>query len=729
MITESVPAGTPWNSLAEMKGEHRRLLGNPDRSAREPATRETIRHFILQGSALGARLSSLDDRVEAQRMLDYWAAVNTGAPSEGLVRAVLDDYQDVGEEDAGKKAEELYQSATPHGKTLLKRLFLGLIELEENGTSFRLVPRTEQELTAKLEAPSGETQPKEWLQRLVATGLVLEQNGSHTLVGPSVIDQWEVAGNWMTQRRRLRGAARFWNEHGRNGAALLEPGSLLDEADGYLDLTKQEDEFVKASKSSGEVRKRKKWQFVGLVAGIGLVIALMGLAQARQESKAANKAFADAQAQLAVSEARLAEANAKLALSEKESYQAKVLGVQAVSLSQIREVNQVKVLDGLTKEFEQTIRNSTLPPEDLKAKIDEFGDKLIANGQAPQTAISGQGATAAAPATLQPGSGLLIRSDQEIASQATAGVFLRKPGGNQSYLLMPAYLLAPDKPSELYPIRSVTDQAANAPRLFSTPADPSYGANNPLELAAVPILDAAPTVEAKNTAVGGTVIHGVAQPAELPAGTSVTLIGLSTGVKEGKILEYNPTSKLIYTTKISTLGDAGAPVLTKDNKLVGILLSLDPLDPNRSVVKAAQPFLAATGFTLAGDDTPTPEPTPEERKWAGVMGEILISGDSPEFAEEAKKYVNLLQQSGIPMPVPYAQVRKRVPSKTEVRYFRTEDKPIAQDVIELIVQHGVPRERLRSSFVDDPTAPPKFIQISMAKDLLSPHPDAPVPPH
>lgn len=116
--------------------------------------------------------------------------------------------------------------------------------------------------------------------------------------------------------------------------------------------------------------------------------------------------------------------------------------------------------------------------------------------------------------------------------------------------------------------------------------------------------------------------------------------------------------------------------------------------------------------------------SPRTDVFSGAQAEVFVSGDNPEFLTKAQKFVDALRNAGIEFPVPRPQVRKHVPdSISEVRYYYngdgSSDKALAQDVMNLLIGAGIPKNKIRIWFENDKTAPQKFIQVSLANNAFA----------
>jgi tetratricopeptide (TPR) repeat protein len=234
------------NSLADLKNRHRYLLEQSD--APESATKFTsaLEEFLTAGAALGKILSFPSERIEAQRLLDFWASSTAPASDRSIspIHAViLDPYVDTGDSEVAQAAKNIVERLDEGDRATAKRLFLRLVQLETDGICFSPVARKESLLISGLDP--AKSQPI--LADFKESGLIVPSEGGWSLRGSGVLSHWEEARQWLSQRRRLRGAARFWETHNCDENALLDGSQLLEEAASYLDLNELERRFVEVS--------------------------------------------------------------------------------------------------------------------------------------------------------------------------------------------------------------------------------------------------------------------------------------------------------------------------------------------------------------------------------------------------------------------------------------------------------------------------------------------------
>lgn len=248
----------------------------------------------------------------------------------------------------GRRAEEIYAGLNARGQRAARDLFLRLVSVGDDGDDTRRRIRR-----SELAAVSSE-----------ATALdgVIEQYGSFRLLsfdndpvtrGPTVevahealISKWPRFEGWVDEHRddllherRIRDAAREWDEHGRDPSYLLRggrleqfrswseqtrvlPGPLVDD---YLEASQvahDDDEREAAAQADRDQRLRRRSRLlVGTGAGLVLLLVLAALAivsrnQANDERARAEELASEADTQRELAEASAAEADEQRSRAE-----------------------------------------------------------------------------------------------------------------------------------------------------------------------------------------------------------------------------------------------------------------------------------------------------------------------------------------------------------------------------------------------------------------------------
>jgi tetratricopeptide (TPR) repeat protein len=235
----------PIDSLGELKNRHRFLLVESD-AERTADFALAVDDFLTAGAALGKTLSLPSERAEAQRLLDFWASSTSLASDDArfpIRTVILDPYPDTGDSEAAEAAKKMVAGLSEADQAIAKRLLLRLVQLEADGMSFTPVTRNESLLINGLDPAKSHP----ILASFKACGLIVSREDGWSLRGSGLLSHWEEAREWLSQRRRLRGAVQFWEAHNCDENALLDGGQLLEEAAGYLDLNELERRFVEAS--------------------------------------------------------------------------------------------------------------------------------------------------------------------------------------------------------------------------------------------------------------------------------------------------------------------------------------------------------------------------------------------------------------------------------------------------------------------------------------------------
>ncbi len=756
--TSAAPdASRAFDNLAGMRRRHHALL-----EMEEAPSRDEIQEFLRQGVALGARLDASKDRTEAQGMLSFWASTLTSirtpekrsaALGEGLPDSTSADLSSTVEESQPddvslsgfvalqpfnkSAADERLQPAldqlkraTPEEMKDIMRLIPFLVRLDGSGGRMVLVRLPEDAAEFKEGADEHKSVSFTWILKWLytrptkseksksqgpAAGFKLlksigilaanyNANGTtdYSLADESLLQNWELLRTYRDQRVAFRELARGWDRADRPTTALLADRTRLNLAKQYRDLNAIEETFVRESLAlSIHLEFRKRGWLVGLVVivlggGFGYFAEKNRIAKKEEELRIKAKNDSDA--------LELEDQRRKL-----DAYDQKVREIEAARVA--AETRQIEERKELVAEIENLRKQLTKPLADLKASypndaviqnaITLTEDKFVAVSQRPLDV------TLSKPDALTPGAGVKIKSATR-SWVATMGIFLKKPGDPKTYLLGPGSLL-PESDIQLYRVSSLSEDP-KPENLVATFSIPKGGASRKLSAVAI----TGPWVP-DNIVPGIGRITGVVESAELAVASlfrkPVTSFGFASGRRSGRLLRYDPESDTLFLDRTFSVGDAGGPVLTRDGKLVGLLYGPNPADPKESLVQPATSFLAGSGYQILGTTAAT------NPLFSGALCEMFVAEDDTVAQGKAGPFITTLTAAGMKFPVPSAQTRKRVASTTEVRFFYEEDRDLANAVIDSLKGAGFP-EPIRPSFVDDNSAPRKFIQISVAKDKL-----------
>ena len=282
-------------------------------------------------------------------------------------------------------------------------------------------------------------------------------------------------------------------------------------------------------------------------------------------------------------------------------------------------------------------------------------------------------------------------------------MFLYDPTTQQKYLVGPQFVLSSFEVCQIY----------QTPR-FRFPGEQALIATvppqkNPKSAEGLLAIELKAGLQVRNLVPSVGSITGVANPDEVPAQTDIVLVGAGSGIKRGKVKRFDAGSKMFITTRISTVGDAGAPVVTPTGKIVGILIGSGAND--ESQVAALSPFLAQnTRFQLLPSD-------PRNFPLGGVLVQLLVSDTQKDLIPRLNPLEQRLRADGAQLPDGHALPRKRTPDdQTEVRYYHSADLATAKAIVKMLQE--LLHIKARQSFVDDTSAPFKMIQVSFSvRDL------------
>lgn len=688
-LPTAIPSTVSFNSLAELKAHHRALLERADDLDAAADVAQEVQAFLAAAVALGTKLSLPAERAEAQRLLDYWVSSSSTARQTAAFtarQAILEPYAGAGESSTAMAAEKFVSELPAPDKALAKRLLLRLVQLESDGTSFGLVTRHESLLT---DGPNP-SRSKEILLKLTESGLIVAGDGGWLLSGSGVLSYWEEARGWLAQRRRLRGAARFWEAHGRNESALLEGGDLLDEAAGYLDLNELEREFVERSKGQRDQRaKHQKLVLIGWLASLAGLCAVLAICCVWALDER-NKAVEAKQKATEEKQRADEEKSAAVMLTEKLRQQGKEQGEERLRQEQKMRAEYEALLEKLEKFADKT----PLPQQSQT----EFKD-VVQSVEA--RAISKSVSPAAATSTLQPGFGVFVRAGGQ-ERQGTVGVFLEHPVSKRRFLVGPRLLLADEVECRIYRISRLGETPNENALIAINPAGKKGSGTAQEELVAVELT---PGLNVRNVVSSVGALTGIVEQREGAAGMDLVLVGLGSGFRQGKVVQYDTLHNRIITTRISTTGDAGAPVVTPKGKVVGILGGSQ--GAQQSFVIPLPPFIERSGLRLLSTE---PATTPALE---GAMVQLIVPIARASLLPRMKAILDGLRAKGVQLPDGEVLRRRRTPQdQTEVRYYYSDDLQVANAVQELLQQiSGI---KARTSFVSDDSVPRKMIQVSFA---------------
>jgi hypothetical protein len=273
-MTPTSPTATRYDSLSALREAHAGLLRDLPAQDLTDVQRVRVLEFLERGAATGAVIDAPADRRAAQGLLDYWKATlytqrRDGATAAPLPKALLRDFDEKSTRDVADAAER-YVSALPlTGQEVVRHLLLALVKLKPDASGF--VP------ASALRGQLSELGPQAGsiVSALETAGMLRPAGGTELaveLASESLLRQWPRLANWLEQRRRLRGAARFWDQRGRPRDGLLL-GPALQNARTYRDLDALERAFLDAASQ----REMRYWKLLALGA-VALATVAIGFA-------------------------------------------------------------------------------------------------------------------------------------------------------------------------------------------------------------------------------------------------------------------------------------------------------------------------------------------------------------------------------------------------------------------------------------------------------------------
>jgi hypothetical protein len=314
MATVDAPA-RPFESLADLRTEHLRLLRQTRAAGGVAAVRAEVDAFLDRAQAVGARLDAAADREAAQGILDYWTAalltaVGGGPPSEQprlTPPRALAEFDAAAAGRVSEAAELAVAAMTPAEQELARRLLLRLVELAPEGRAFNpvRVPRGELESVGD---PARVGPVLGALERAGVFRISQEADGPvYALRSEALTRVWPRYAAWLDKRARFRDQVRYWEknrERADQGRAALISGPLLSDALAYHDLNGTEKEYLNRSRDR-EARQKRVWQVLFAAALLLFVVAVIGwVAAATQRKRAVKETEAAEKARLLETEAR-----------------------------------------------------------------------------------------------------------------------------------------------------------------------------------------------------------------------------------------------------------------------------------------------------------------------------------------------------------------------------------------------------------------------------------------
>jgi hypothetical protein len=588
--------------------------GPPDDTTLESsfvdAQQKSILKFLEEAVASGRMIDHPVDRREAQGLIDYWVATfysqDPGkARRLGLRMMILAPFDQKVLDETVESAQKLTSTMNDDQRQLLRRVLLRLVKLNATSREFAVMPVAQQVL--ELLGPPEDV--RRLLRRLEEAGVLRQELIPPTnvpgvsLSHQALLRKWPFLQEAMERRLKLAEAADYWQQTNNDDGLLITTHDLLEEVRDYHDLTDLERRFV--NKSLSQRAKNDRYLNYALWGGMVLfaILAIAGGLLARSRSDALAKVsvligdLKDTNDELSQQSIQL-ENQALVILEKNKELEAKKTVLESALAAsdanaklvtqKLEEAQAEKKRSDETLVTLQNLLNDLLDakmgadvPEFLREKATEVKAKYKESFQ------SIENSNARTPGkVIQPGMAI-YSSEGKIGS--TAGVFLQDPQG-QNYLLAPTFV-ADAASDHRVRLNSGSENAPTESYYAAFETDYLKGINV-TDLAAAKLDPAAPV---SNKLPDGTVISGwVKNPV---IGMMVKGFGASTGAnpKEVEILDIQEDGTIV-TPRISAPGDAGGPVITKDGKLVGLIMGSNGSD--KTFVKPAYKFFKESNLTL-----------------------------------------------------------------------------------------------------------------------------------
>jgi tetratricopeptide (TPR) repeat protein len=304
METNTTQNETQFNSLADLRAEHLRLL----RASKDQADRGSpndyqfardVVQFLARIQGAGKRLDSPSDREAAQGILDYWTATLFTIPggvsarsalpvlipgaSEDAVNLRLADFDKERLNRIAADAEQCVQAllrVDPALESSVRSVLLELLPLGEERGEFTPKAVESDELLSfgdrdKIKRVVDALEWSDVLSKVLGRTPGVEVV---ELKHEALVRGWPRLAEMLEKRVLFRDAALFWEKHNFDKGALFT-GTLLEEARAYRDLNALERDFVNKCQAEAERldaerrRGERKWRIATLA-----ILALLCLA-------------------------------------------------------------------------------------------------------------------------------------------------------------------------------------------------------------------------------------------------------------------------------------------------------------------------------------------------------------------------------------------------------------------------------------------------------------------
>ncbi len=580
-------------------GEIIRAQANLFQTTSEPAANteeggdmdvELVREFLRRTARTGVALDDPGERKQAQGIIDYWSAAlyrQVRAATDRLTSAetILVDFDPAELEEAIQQANAILESFSAEDLRLARDILLSTTRPTQSG--FELEPVS----VERLRAYGDSQRVDKILQQLERTGILKRiTNGTDpsarvVLASESYARVWPRLRAWLEHRRQLHDAAVIWQQRNRSTDALLE-GQLLKEAQSNRDLSDLEREFIEASRHRRDALQRRS---IAALTACSLVLGAFALVATFLALK-----LNSANSNLVTAHETLQRTNTKLEEIVREEKDAREAAEENARMLRSEREQASATRDGMVRQL-----------ADLESKIDSVLSD--ASGDNPRLDLLRE-----AQSYLHEYQGALVSHAANGSDQHThvyPGAFIGPGEGyvygtasfvvtdrhGRRFLAAPQFVLHDDAASgEIFQFRAIGGERKKEKRLGRIH---EFRIGKISAVSDLGFVELAEDVKATNEIPNYGKIHGFAEDVapEMP----VVMFGAASGKKTGRVLEVKEDGTII-TERISRPGDAGAPVLTENGLLIGVLISSD--GKGESVIKPVSTTIGQLGLTLLSDD-------------------------------------------------------------------------------------------------------------------------------
>ncbi|YCM44592.1 hypothetical protein V2O64_00975 [Verrucomicrobiaceae bacterium 227] len=738
---------TPFDSLNEMREAHLSLLEKQGEHAEGLAEKTLgfvpdIETFLRRGVGLGRSLDAPDLRSEAQNMLDYWVStlsLRQRGVSEDDARtfsaAILERFDSSLLESTIEQAGKVLRSFPPEKQQHAKKILMRLAPMSAHGDTFDLASVRTEDLTG------GDPEQLALIEELEKTGILQRiETGSGgkvawRIIHSSIVHRWPEFAEWTTARRRFRQSAKIWDEATRAESSLPRSSGSLEEPLAYRDLNALESDYLEAANTV--VRKTERQKRLAIQSALGVlitglcIVAILGTLWIFARKDIVNLIhetdieLKGKDTELIQKTSEINEIKKTTELTDNNKISDREFELRAEN-QKLRET-LAAIEDAYSKSENEreiveqqlnAIENDTTPAQvsesvnKIRSALNDPGRMVIQNqlkeyvqgadfdGMRPMQSTNTNVAQALdKPQTETLSPGVRVGSDhggKQDDTFGSAGIFLEDQAGN-IFLASPAYVIGDTKGQA---VRLNGKSIARIEGLIGNSETPATR---------IALARLKPGLKAENILPSvGSISGWISKPA---AGTEIILIGQGSGLRAGKVLRIEQEGNII-TTRISQPGDGGAPVVTTDGKLIGILLQSRE---DESVVSPASQLLENTGYSLIQSAFP-------ETGLGGVLAQLIVPIADEKYEQFGKELIKKMEKLGVFIPDGIPLRRANTPEQTDIRYFDPDDQPIAAE-IELNLR-AIGFENIKtydnSSSIKEGEAPPprKFIQIAFNKEEL-----------